>query len=99
MNQTHSNKVQIVEKEDNLKRIEADAMLTQNDGVALCVLTADCAPILIYEKDKKIQFFQKNNFTTWNCFMSSFSEFFNSKISINDKTSILEIKFINSSFH
>ena len=54
MNQTHSNKVQIIEKEDNLKRIEADAMLTQNDKIALCVLTADCAPILIYEKDKKI---------------------------------------------
>ena len=35
MNQTHSNKVQIIEKEDNLKRIEADAMLTQNDKVAL----------------------------------------------------------------
>ncbi len=54
MNQTHSNKVQVIEKEDDLKRIEADAMLTQNDKVALCVLTADCAPILIYEKDKKI---------------------------------------------
>jgi len=54
MNQTHSNKVEFIEKEDNSKRIEADAMLTQNDKVALCVLTADCAPILIYEKDKKI---------------------------------------------
>ena len=54
MNQTHSNKVEIIEKEDNLKRVEADAMLTQNDKVALCVLTADCAPILIYEEEKKI---------------------------------------------
>ena len=32
----HSNKVQVIEKEDDLKRIEADAMLTQNDKVA-CV--------------------------------------------------------------
>jgi len=54
MNQTHSNKVQIVESKNNLERIKADAMLTQNNELALCVLTADCAPILIYEKDKKI---------------------------------------------
>ena len=54
MNQTHSNKVQIVENKNNLERIEADAVLTKNNELALCVLTADCAPILIYEKDKKI---------------------------------------------
>tara|TARA_B100000959_G_scaffold275483_1_gene328934 strand:+ start:140 stop:910 length:771 start_codon:yes stop_codon:yes gene_type:complete len=54
MNQTHSNKVQIVENKNNLERVEADAMLTKNNELALCVLTADCAPILIYEKDKKV---------------------------------------------
>ena len=54
MNQTHSNKVQIVENKNNLERIEADAVLTKNNELALCVLTADCAPILIYETKKKI---------------------------------------------
>ena len=29
-------------------------MLTNNYELALCVLTADCAPILVYENDKKI---------------------------------------------
>ena len=29
-------------------------MLTKNSDVALCVLTADCVPILIYEKNKDI---------------------------------------------
>jgi len=54
MNQAHSNKVQVVENENNLERVEADAMLTKNNELALCVLTADCAPILVYEQDKKI---------------------------------------------
>ncbi len=54
MHQAHSNKVQIVENRNSLKRVESDAMLTKNNSFALCVLTADCAPILIYEKDKQI---------------------------------------------
>ena len=54
MNQSHSNKVEIVKNKNNLERIQADAMLTKSSDLALCVLTADCAPILIYEKDKKI---------------------------------------------
>jgi len=54
MNQTHSNKVKIVENKNNLERVEADSVLTENNELALCVLTADCAPILIYEKNKKI---------------------------------------------
>jgi len=54
MNQTHSNKVEVIENKNNLKKIESDAMLTKNDSIALCVLTADCAPILIYEESKEI---------------------------------------------
>ena len=54
MNQTHSNKVQIIDGKNNSQRIDADAMLTNNYELALCVLTADCAPILVYENDKKI---------------------------------------------
>ena len=54
MNQTHSNKVKILENISNSQRVESDAMLTKNVSIALCVLTADCAPILIYEQDKKI---------------------------------------------
>ena len=54
MNQTHSSKVQIIDGKNNSERIDADAMLTNNYELALCVLTADCAPILVYENDKKI---------------------------------------------
>ena len=53
MHQTHSNKAEIVS--DKIpERIYSDAMLTKNSSLALCVLTADCAPILIYEKREKI---------------------------------------------
>ena len=54
MNQTHSNKVLIIENINNFKRFDCDALLTTNNDIALCVLTADCAPILIYETKKKI---------------------------------------------
>ena len=54
MNQTHSNKVIFIKDLNNLKRFDCDALLTSNDDIALCVLTADCAPILIYETKKKM---------------------------------------------
>ena len=54
MNQTHSNKVLIAENLKNSRRFDCDALLTANNELALCVLTADCAPILIYEIEKKI---------------------------------------------
>ena len=54
MNQTHSNKVEVVENKNNFERIDSDAILTKNSSLALCVLTADCSPILIYEKSKQI---------------------------------------------
>ena len=54
MNQTHSNKVKIIETNNNFNRVNCDAMLTKKNSLALCVLTADCIPILIYEKYNKI---------------------------------------------
>ncbi len=54
MRQTHSNNVKIIENKNNLERIDCDAMLTKSSGIALSVLTADCVPILIYEKEKGI---------------------------------------------
>tara|TARA_B100000945_G_C20411184_1_gene612661 strand:- start:367 stop:1137 length:771 start_codon:yes stop_codon:yes gene_type:complete len=54
MNQTHSNKAEIIENKNNIVRVKADAIITQNNSFALCVLTADCAPILLYETEKKI---------------------------------------------
>ena len=54
MNQTHSNKVEIIERESDNNRVNADAIVTTKDNLALGVLTADCAPILFFESKKKI---------------------------------------------
>jgi len=54
MNQTHSNKI-IEIKKNNLKRkIDADAMITKVKGLALGVVTADCVPILIYDFNNEV---------------------------------------------
>ena len=55
MNQTHSNKVFIINKNNkNIRKISADALITQRENIAISVLTADCVPILLYEKVNRI---------------------------------------------
>jgi YfiH family protein len=51
MNQTHSNKVVIInENNKNVRRINADALITKIKNITISVLTADCVPILIYDE-------------------------------------------------
>jgi len=56
LNQIHSNKFYFINKNYrfNKKKFKGDALITNIKGVALGVLTADCVPILIYDKEKKI---------------------------------------------
>ena len=54
MRQTHSNNIKIIERKNSFERISCDGILTKSYDIALSVLTADCIPILIYEKEKKI---------------------------------------------
>ena len=54
MHQTHSNKVIEINKKNLDKNINSDAMITTYKKVALGVLTADCVPILVYDKRNKI---------------------------------------------
>ena len=55
MNQTHSNKVVMVNKNNqDTKRINADALITNIKNIAISVLTADCVPVLVYEKTNHI---------------------------------------------
>ena len=53
MHQTHSNKVIEIRKSNLRKNINSDAMFTKEKGVLLGVVTADCVPILIYDKKKQ----------------------------------------------
>ena len=56
LNQVHSNKFHFISKnyKFNNKKLTGDALITNIKGIALGVLTADCVPILIYDKHKKI---------------------------------------------
>jgi len=53
LNQVHSNKVINVRDIFNIRRI-GDGLITNRKKLALGILTADCAPILIFDPKKKI---------------------------------------------
>ena len=55
LNQTHSNKVVYFENENSVKnKLNGDAIVTRIKNIGIGILTADCAPILIYDPQKKI---------------------------------------------
>ncbi len=54
--QVHSNKFLFLSNKSNFKNrsIEADAIITEKIGFPIAILTADCVPILIYDKSRKM---------------------------------------------
>ena len=55
MNQTHGNKVILVDKNNiKIKKFNSDALITKMKGIGISVLTADCVPILLYEELNKV---------------------------------------------
>ena len=53
MNQIHSNKIIHVKKPIK-KKLTGDGLITDQHGIALGILTADCAPILFYDPKMKM---------------------------------------------
>jgi len=49
--QTHSNKVEIIDNYNFNKITVADGSITKNKKIALAIITADCAPIFIFDLD------------------------------------------------
>ncbi|MDA7832471.1 peptidoglycan editing factor PgeF [Candidatus Pelagibacter sp.] len=56
LKQVHSNKFHFIDKDLKLKNynFEGDALITNKKELPIAILTADCAPILIYDKNKKM---------------------------------------------
>ena len=52
LNQIHSNIVHKVEKIPK-KKLKGDSLITNKKGIALAILTADCAPVLIFDPKKQ----------------------------------------------
>ena len=53
ISQIHSNKIIRINKENIDKKYSGDGLITNNKQIALGVLTADCCPIFIFDKNKK----------------------------------------------
>ena len=55
LNQVHSSKFHYISKHSKpLNKLEGDALVTDKKNVPIAVLTADCAPILIYDSKMKM---------------------------------------------
>jgi len=54
LKQIHSNKFYFIKRGLEKNNFIGDALITNKKNIGIAVLTADCAPILIYDKDKKI---------------------------------------------
>ncbi len=61
--QVHSNQIVALNKDFNMNDInyydglnlaEADGVFTQKPGIMLCVRTADCVPVLFYDRIKRV---------------------------------------------
>lgn len=53
--QTHSDHIAIVDSAANKNTIEdTDALITNEPGLFVCVQTADCVPVLLFDPEKKV---------------------------------------------
>lgn len=53
--QTHSDHVAVIESTDQPEQIpDTDALITADPGIFLCVQTADCVPILLFDTRRKV---------------------------------------------
>ncbi|MDA9748576.1 peptidoglycan editing factor PgeF [Pelagibacteraceae bacterium] len=49
VNQIHSNRISEIKKENYKKKFLSDGLITRDRNIALGILTADCAPIFIFD--------------------------------------------------
>ena len=56
LNQCHSNKFVFIDKNFKFpqKKIKADAIITDQEKLPIAILTADCAPLLLYDHQRKM---------------------------------------------
>ena len=53
--QTHSNHVVVVQESTEAAEVQdTDALVTNERGVCICVQTADCVPVMIYDPGRKV---------------------------------------------
>ena len=67
LNQIHSNKFYYIDKTSRLnhKKFTGDALITNKSNTPIAVLTADCAPILLFDKKNKTILFKPDLIFFW----------------------------------
>ena len=53
INQKHSNIIKIINKKNINNNLNGDGLFTKDKNIALAILTADCAPVFIFDNDSK----------------------------------------------
>ncbi len=54
INQIHSNKTYFINNKNYMKKFYGDGLITNEKNIALAVLTADCAPVFIFDINQNI---------------------------------------------
>ena len=54
INQIHSNKIFLITNKNFSNELYGDGLITKDKKIALAILTADCAPVFIFDKQKNI---------------------------------------------
>lgn len=54
MDQVHGDTIEVVDRNSLTTVPECDAMLTNDSEVALCVMVADCIPVILYDEVKNV---------------------------------------------
>lgn len=54
MDQVHKVHVEMIKDKKQKKALQSDAMVTNLKNIALCVMVADCIPILFYDETQKV---------------------------------------------
>ena len=52
--QVHGNQVRTVDDKSDSAREPADGMVTAVSGIALCIFTADCVPVLLADRENRV---------------------------------------------
>ncbi len=54
MEQVHKDRIEIITEKNSTQTPKCDAMITNQKDLALCVMVADCIPVLFYDSAKEV---------------------------------------------
>ncbi|MBS4234780.1 polyphenol oxidase family protein [Campylobacter vulpis] len=90
MNQIHSNKVEIYDA--NFHNFSCDGLITKEKNIVLCVLSADCLPLILYHKKGFIAALHSGREGTFkNILKEALSQFKNLDLTLKNEDFILFI--------